>query len=191
MKGHRLRLATILVTALAASQFSAGTARAQDAAYSFSTAPTSVQTPLSLGFLFTANQDLTIVSLGYYDDTAEGFVTAHTVGIFDSTGTLMVSATLDAGADAVLDGHFRYVDIDPITLAAGATYTAAATTGQADPWAYGDRGSSLADFDVHPAITIADNASRFVYQSDDQLRLPTATFGYTVYAGPNFKIGND
>src|SRR5262249_41879634 len=103
MKGHCFRSAAILVTALAASQFSARTARAQDAAYSFSTAPTSVQTPLSLGFLFTANQDLTIVSLGYYDDTAEGFVTAHTVGIFDSTGTLMVSATLDAGADAVLD----------------------------------------------------------------------------------------
>jgi hypothetical protein len=177
-----------MLAALAVVLLSARTTLAQDPAYSFTMAPVSSQGFISLGFVFTTNAEITVTSLGYYDDTQTGFATGHTVGIFDQVGTLLVWTTLEPGNVETLDGKFRYKEIEPTTLAAGSTYTAAATTGgPADPFAYGVRGSSI-DLDVHPAITIDNAAARFLYQSEDELRWPTGELGYTMYAGPNFKV---
>jgi hypothetical protein len=159
--------------------------------YNFSSAPTATDTTLSFGFQFSTNTAITVASLGYFDDGGDGFASVHRVGIFDSDGDLLASTTLGTGTTDPLVGQFRFQSITPILLAAGQTYTLAATTGgSADPWAYGDAGTTLADFTVDPRISIAQDAARFLYQSDNHLRNPTEHFAYTLYAGPSFEIGS-
>lgn len=157
--------------------------------YNFSSAPLATDSSLSLGFEFSTNTAITVASLGYFDADGDGFASAHTVGIFDGAGHLVVSTTLAAGAGDPLDGQFRFKAITPITLVAGQTYTLAATTGgAADAWAYGDPGTTLADFIVDPRISIGQEAARFEYQGDDMLRDPCEHFRYMLYAGPTFEI---
>lgn len=165
-------------------------AHAQTPAYTFASAPVSHDNPLSLGFVFSTSAPVEVRALGYYDEGQDGFATAHEVGIFDAGGALLTSTLLSSGTVETLTDQFRYKAITPFVLAAGSTYTLAATTyGSADGWAYGNAGASLAGFTVDPRISIANNASRFHYQSDNVLRDPQDVFGYTIYAGPNFLIG--
>ena len=168
----------------------AGSAHASTIAYSFLSAPTSVDDPLSFGFEFTATQALEVLALGYYDAGNDGFLTPHEVGIYDSEGTLLASTLLGTGAGATLLDGFRYQDITPLQLVAGDTYTIAATSGgRLDYWAYGQAGTSLSGFSTDPGIQVASNAGVFAYQNDDVLRDPTQHYIYTLYAGPNFLIG--
>ena len=159
-----------------------------DVAMSFTSAITSSQSQLSLGWVFTTNSAVTVDALGYYDYQGDGFITPHTVGIFDSGGTLLISASLSAGTSDPLTGSFRYVSISPYTLTAGQTFVIAGTTeGPSDPWAYGNAPGSIQGFTVNPAISIGNNASRYLYQGDNILRDPPNPYIYTVYAGPNFQ----
>jgi hypothetical protein len=166
-------------------------ARAQVAAVKFATAPTSLDRQLSLGWLFSTNEMVHVSGLGYYDDGGNGFATDHEIGIFDSGGSLLVSAFVHTGTSDTLIGHFRYTDIPAIDLPAGQSFTLAATTfGASDPWAFGTAGTSIAGFTVDPAISVAANASRYNYQSDNVLRRPGDSVGYTAYFGPNLLIGS-
>jgi hypothetical protein len=155
--------------------------------YEFSSLFLSNDSKLSLGFVFTTNADVTVGALGYFDENGDGFLTPHTVGIFDGVGALLTSTTLAAGAGDVLDGHFRYHNISPLVLPAGNTYTLAATTGgPADGWAFGIS-STLSGIVVDPSISIEVDAARYLYQADDVLQDPYYGSGYTLYAGPDFK----
>jgi len=91
-----------------------------------------VSGPLAAGFLtsgtwgfgFTVgDQDLSLTSLGVYDDFGDGINTAHPVGIWDTTGSLLGAVTVPAGTLGTLRGLFRYAELpDPVTLNAGQTY---------------------------------------------------------------------
>lgn len=167
----------------------ATSAQASTVAYDFASAPTTTDQHLSLGFWFTPNVSVSVSSLGYFDAGQDGFQTPHEVGIFDSSGALVASTLLSDGVADTLVGNFRYRAIAPVTLFAGQSYTLAATTGgPLDPWAYGAPGSSITGFSAHTDISIAPGAGRYFYQGDDNLRLPTNGFGYTIYAGPNFQM---
>ena len=157
------------------------------AAIEFTDAAVAHDSSLSLGFVFTTNETVNITSLGYFDENQDGFLTDHEVGIFDSNGELLVSTMLIAGSSTSLVGHYRYSAVPTITLAANSSFLLAATTfGPLDGWAYGFEGTTLPGFVVDPRITVASDASRFVYQNDNVLRAPGEQFGYTIYGGPNF-----
>ena len=66
-------------------------------AYYFNTLPISHDSQLSLGFQFTTNNQITLTSLGYFDEWGKGFLTPHEVGIFNALGTLLTSTILSAG----------------------------------------------------------------------------------------------
>jgi hypothetical protein len=155
-------------------------------AYSFDTALVATDNPLSFGFQFQTLKPLAVYALGYYDDGADGFLTQHEVGIFDSNGVLLSATFLSSGTTVPLIGQFRYQDIAPLLLPSGELFTVAATSGGPDdPWGYGVAGDSITGFAADPAIQIANDAARFVYQSS--LQNPQDQFGgYTIYAGPNF-----
>lgn len=156
-----------------------------DPLYTFSSVnSTFTDAPLTLGFVFSANTDFEVTSLGWFSVTADGFQTAHTVGIYDSTGNLLTSANLAAGTSTTLDGFFRYQSIAPITLNAGSDYVIAGTSGgPLDSWTVNDR---VSGFMVNPALTIGADAARFSYGTD--LVNPTSHFSdYVVYAGPNLE----
>jgi hypothetical protein len=83
----------------------------------------------SLGYFFDVTSPFTVNYLAFWDDGNDGFAISHDVGIFDATGTTLISsATLAAGSGAPLLEGFRLVAVTPFTLGIG-TYQVLGTTG--------------------------------------------------------------
>lgn len=99
-----------------ASEASGQTALAFDdpAAHGFSA-------DLILGWQFTANTNMTVTSLGYYDAFQDGFFNDHEVGIFRVSDQQLLAAT-DVTTDDPLEGFFRYAEVNPLNLIEGETY---------------------------------------------------------------------
>jgi hypothetical protein len=79
----------------------------------------------TVGFNFTANSNLTVSALGVWEDPANGtapLTQTHQVGLWNSSGTLLASATVLTNSP--LTGRWRYVSVTPVTLTAGQTYFA-------------------------------------------------------------------
>ena len=144
-----------------------------------------MDTQLSLGFVFTANTSFNVTSLGYYDYQGDGFLTAHEVGIFSSSGTLLASTTLAAGTSGVLGPNdFRYQAISPLALVAGDAYTIAGLSPNLsgnDPWIYGGP-SETTGFSFNPDITIPLNAARYLYYPGGLVDPPDHYADYQFYA---------
>jgi len=77
--------------------------------------------PFTLGFEFTLSAPTTVDALGYWQPGSAG---SHDVGLWNSAGTLLTSATV-LGTDPQV-GHFVWADVASITLGAG-TYTIGGT----------------------------------------------------------------
>jgi len=78
------------------------------------------------GWRFKPNAPLELTHLGLFDHQADGFQMAYPVGIWDTAGTLLASATVPAGTAAALEDGFRYTAIQSlgsIVLSPGETYT--------------------------------------------------------------------
>ena len=90
----------------------------------------------SLGYLFTANSDITVTSLGFYDNLDNGFNAAHEVGIYSTGGTLLASVSLSSGTVHALIGDFRYAALgSSLNLLAGNDYYIVGTTLN-DDWVF-------------------------------------------------------
>jgi hypothetical protein len=135
--------------------------------------------PFTLGWEFTVTQDMLATGLGLFDDSQNGLVESHDMGIFSSTGTLLRSATIAAGTGAPLINQFRYVSIAPLYLNAGQTYRVGAVfTSGSDPNLFP---GEPVNFATVPGITF--NGNRFVAGAT----LADPTFGTIdpAYFGPN------
>jgi hypothetical protein len=130
----------------------------------------------SLGFEFTANKNITVTSLGFFDQTG-GISQSHDVGIYDLSGNLLTSNTV-LTTDP-LTGHFRYHATSPITLTAGTNYRIAAETG-ADNYSWDPDG-----FFTAPEVTYVSDvftqSSTLVFPGDGGV----VTHGFF---GPNFQF---
>lgn len=131
----------------------------------------------SLGFEFNVANSVSINGLGFFDSYKNGLTESHDVGLWDSSGTLLASATV-TNANA-LDGWFRYADIGTLTLGAG-NYTIGAVTGTED-YAYNVEGFSTA-----PGITYVANR----YISSTTLARPTETDSNLGWFGGNVRLTN-
>ncbi len=90
--------------------------------------------PFNIGFQFDVGDDpITIDALGVYDKDGDGLAASHEVGIWDAGGALLASVTVPAGG-GVLEGAFRYIDIDELTLTAGESYRIGASDFTVDPF---------------------------------------------------------
>lgn len=152
-----------------------GVQRANAAAIGFSSTAVNTGT-FSVGFEFDVLTPIEVTALGFYDDLGDGLTESHAVGIYDSSGTLLVSGTVAPG-DPLVDG-FRYASIASYLLAVGTGYRIAAVTGS-DPYAYNPN-----SFVVDPSITFV----RSRYSASATLVFPTETDGLTGYFGPNFLL---
>ena len=56
-----------------------------------------VNGPYTLGWQFKVNTAIDVTALGVFDSGQDGLVESHDVGIWDSTGNLLVSATVQSG----------------------------------------------------------------------------------------------
>jgi len=130
----------------------------------------------SLGWKFSVNAPLTVEALGFYDDQKNGLTEAHDVGIFDSTGALIVSGRVQPNDP--LESWWRWTGVTPTTLVVGEEYQIAAVTGTENyTWA--------------PAGFVTDSQVNFLFDSywtpaNGVLTYPNGSDGVTGYFGPNF-----
>ena len=60
---------------------------------------------MTVGFIFTATQNVALTALGFHDQQLNGLANAHDIGLFSTSGTLLASATIAAGTAAPLIGE--------------------------------------------------------------------------------------
>jgi hypothetical protein len=187
---HGIRLASVssaLVLSLASITVGAS---AQIPALSFTTAPLSSGAYV-MGWQFTVKpaNSLQVSSLGFFDDNSNGLLQAHTVGIYDSVGALVVSAVVPTGTAGTLLNGYRYTSISSTLLLGGQSYTIASTN-TLDAWVYGVGATGLT-FD--PNLTVSSNAGVYAANGGatlvDPTLKPNQPTGYTFLGGPNFRIG--
>jgi len=143
----------------------------------------------TVGFTFTVGaSNVLVTNLGYYDGpnsaaadvpgyVADGLNNAHEVGIFDSTGNVVASATVAAGTVDIAIADFRYAALPaPVTLLAGATYTLGGQVTQLDLTTSGDLFR-----DDNGGFTFA---SAFTVSGADVSNADIADFTNVSYSGP-------
>ncbi len=141
--------------------------------------------PATLGFAFSVNSNFNVTSLGWFDESMQGFQNDHYVALYNQdTHALLTSTTLPAGTVDALDGSFRYQAITPITLTPGTTYLLAGTTGNTDGYTEND---DVSGFTVNPNFTIPANGALFADNTPGSgFVYPCEHFSdYLAYAGPN------
>jgi len=130
----------------------------------------------SLGWTFVVNTTITVTSLEYWD----GPITQnHDVGIYDSSGNLLTSATITPSDPLVGSAPWREETITPITLTAGQTYVIMGETGT-DIYAW-----DPASYSTIPQITYGEAA----YNLSNTLAFPNIYDDKVVGGfGPSFNI---
>jgi hypothetical protein len=129
--------------------------------------------PVNLGLTFTANTSFSVDALGIFD--LSDLTTSAQVGLYNSSGTLLASATVNLGGSPV--NGYLFQSITPVALTVGNMYAVVENTGVND-WAY---------YDPTPPNTAAEityDSSHYLYGS----ALADATFVDHIYYGPNFEI---
>ncbi|MFL6516441.1 MAG: hypothetical protein ACJ8M1_15600 [Chthoniobacterales bacterium] len=89
--------------------------------------------PNTLGYDFTVGSSaIELTALGMWDQNQDGFTNPHSIGLWDTSGTLIAKAFLVPSTVDPLDGQFRYAPIipigsGPVILSAGTTYVLGAS----------------------------------------------------------------
>jgi len=78
------------------------------------------------GWVFDVTTATTVDKLALYDEAQDGLASAYQIGLWDSGGSMLASATVSAGTADPLDGWFRVVDIVDVVLPVATGYTIAA-----------------------------------------------------------------
>lgn len=172
------RLSSRVLTAALGLSLIAGQAEAQLAANFTSPTINFTNNSWSIGWSFNVLSSINVTSLGMYDDNGDGFASGRSdVGIYNSSGTLLVSTTVSS-TDA-LNGFFRMKAISPFSLAVGNNYYIAGTTGS-DNYTWNPDG-----FSTIPEIQFVADAFR---QSGTLVFPNQGSSGVTGWFGPNFGV---
>ena len=130
----------------------------------------------NLGWSFTVNSPATVYGLGNIDIDTNAFGgTPQKVGLWDSTGTLLASVSVDSTGTLV--DNWRFESITPLDLTVGQTYVVG---GQG-----GAKYTGLTAITVDPSITYTSD----LYLSlalGDPLTEPVNTEGLTTPASAGF-----
>ncbi|MGA9865093.1 MAG: DUF4082 domain-containing protein [Acetobacteraceae bacterium] len=136
--------------------------------------------PVNLGIVFTADANFSVDALGFYFQA--DLTGPETVGLYNSTATLLTSATVLL-SDPMVSGYL-FQSIAPVALTAGDQYTVDAFVGDND-WSYG--------------LTLPNQTADVVFDYPDatygsSLEFPTVRATASnggpsgTYYGPNFEI---
>jgi hypothetical protein len=142
----------------------------------------------TLGWSFHTNAQVVVDKLGVFDDSQDGLISSHMVGIFDKDGGLVPDAeTSIAGGDRVpLINQFRYQALArPVTLAAGQDYTIGALYTVEDGTKDDFRVTNAKDFKIIPQLTFG----KTLYAAGDILMAPDTEQNTSPgFFGPNFTV---
>ena len=126
-----MRCVVAYAAALPSLLFPAATAVAQVPALTFSgelLSPAALTSTRGYVFNVTVVEGVAATHLSVYDDGGNGLAEAHPVGLWNTSGVLLASATVPSGTTAPLDasGKFRAVDIPDVLLPQGSNYAVGA-----------------------------------------------------------------
>jgi hypothetical protein len=121
-------LAVRVLTIAAFTCLSAAVCHAGTIAFDFSSSnpSTGIGFNNTFGFQFTTLTDIFIDSVAYLDVGQNGLAASHSVGIWNSSGTLLFSTSIGTGTLAgpvIGSAQFSYTSIVPLFLPAGGTFT--------------------------------------------------------------------
>ncbi|MCB9385315.1 MAG: PEP-CTERM sorting domain-containing protein [Bryobacterales bacterium] len=98
-------------------------------------------TPRANGAQFSVGTSTTVMSLGIWDDGADGLAESHLIRLWTETGTLLAEATVDNASTSVASastlGLWVFEGITPLVLAPGTYRIVAGYATNADPVRYG------------------------------------------------------
>jgi hypothetical protein len=181
------KLAIIGVVVAFAGLMTAGLACA-DPAVTFSdlTSTTTINSQITAGWDFTVSGgSISVTNLGVFDSGQTGLIDSHQVGIWNSSGTLLVSGTVPAGTAGTLVNQFFYVSV-PTTVLGPGTYDIGALY-NAYPSSTDDYLADASNFQTAAGITFNWAEYTPAPSLSDPNSIP-ATFFYNGIFGPNFEF---
>ena len=178
---HVVRNAVATAIASSALLLAAGPAGAGPAfTIDNTTGPTLGNPPFTLGWQFTTSQAIEVTDLGMFDDSQDGLVDSHQVGIWDSGGALVASGTVSRGTAEPLVNQFRYASIGAVTLGI-ATYQIGAL------FLTGNDALIVPGFATNFAAAPEITFNQSMFAAGGTLADPTNSgFASAGYFGPNF-----
>lgn len=147
-----------------------------------------------VGWQFTANTDLYVTKLGYFDLGSVG--EARSVGLYNASGTLLASATIDPLNQGAQSGFFRMIDLaTKATIDKGQQYTLVTTLGSTGQFT-ADTTGTFGGTGTFGNLTLTDLALLGdVFATDAALPANWAAatggvYGATTYGafGPNMEV---
>lgn len=97
-------------------------AHAQVSGFSYTPSFTNPSSTGNDSFRFTPLVDISVTSLGYFDDGLNGLTFNHNVGLYNNSTQALLASTVVGSGTNNLDGMFQYEAIAPVTLFAGTEY---------------------------------------------------------------------
>ncbi len=154
-------------------------------AISIGSTGTEGQSAATRGWSFTLGNEINVTALGFYDNQLNGLTDSHQVGIWDVSGTLLVSGTVSSGTISPLISQFRYT-----TTLSGTTDLLPGDYRLGGLGTLNDlnrRGVLLSDTTAAPGVTYNGSLSNGNAGTFSDPTTPTTSGGYDVgYFGPNF-----
>jgi hypothetical protein len=148
--------------------------------FTFTSADNGVTATGNDGIKFTANADVIVDALGYYDYQRNGFQFSHSVGIYDAVTQILLTSVTVASSDLLIS-DFRYASIAPLTLEAGHSYIVVGHTTQSSI----DQLAVPNDLVINSAVTYEG----YVFNFDSTLTFPTlGLVGGRATFGPNLNM---
>lgn len=88
------------------------------------------------------SSNISVTRLGYIDVGLNGLTDSHAVSLWNSTGTMLGTVTVQSGTASTLQANWRWENLSsPLTLSAGQTYRVGGTTTAADAFTYANAGN--------------------------------------------------
>ncbi len=139
----------------------------------------------TLGFEFTVTGTQSITALGVFNGGQASLPASASVGLWNTSGTLLTSITIPRGTGATGTTDFTYASITPYTLSPGTDYIIGSyLAAQVSSYNTGQGGVAS----VNPDVTIVEDQ----YASSNSLTFPSSTDSYTggAWLGANFVLGS-
>ena len=190
MKRLLIQLGLLGVVILASpTMSSAGTLGLQSFLPSLGTTPVQrygALADLTIGWSFTVGpQSVSVTDLGFFDYNGDGLDTAHEVGLWNSSGSLLTSVTVPAGTGGTLVDGFRFTLLSSaLDLVANQGYVIGAhiTVNSGDIFYTATSATLAPEFTFGTPLDDADPAVGFVQPVRTR---PDVGFGFF---GPNFRF---
>lgn len=142
---------------------------------------------VTLGYEFFVNTPTSVMRLGVFDGEGDGLSHDASVGLWDTNGVLLASATVPAGYRlGQRFGYFQYADITPYPLVPGKHYVIGSFS-SIDDFVSSFNVNQGGSANLDPYVTIYEDRYS---ETKFSLHFPEATnrLGGGAWLGPNFMI---